>query len=498
MRIAIGEFKQESNTFAPVPTTREHFRDFHLWYGREAIANLRDTNTEVAGFLDVCEAIGYTPVPTLAGFAISGAPLTAETYRTLRAELLERLAAARPFDAVLLALHGAMVAAGEDDPDGATLQAVRELIGPDIPLVASMDLHANLTRRCVEAADAIVGFRTSPHVDLRETGQRAARLLARWLSGEVRPTMAFVKVPMVVPASTHVHFLDGPFKRLMEATQAVEAEGALSASAFTVQPWLDIPEMGFATVAITDNDPERAEAFARRLARLAWAERHAFLNIDLAPPDQAIQQALASPAGPVILADLADGPAAGSPGDGTAMIAALLAADPPQTALVFVCDPEVAALAAEIGVGGSIDTLVGGKRDNVYNKPVRFTGTVTFAGPASYRFGGQGYTGIGMDMGLSAVLRRGNVHLLVTSKPVMTSDPALYRAVGLEPAAARIVVVKSHIQFRAGYADIARRILLLDTPGMSTDHLTRLDFRRVDRPLFPLDTDFEWTGPSNR
>jgi microcystin degradation protein MlrC len=194
----------------------------------------------------------------------------------------------------------------------------------------------------------------------------------------------------------------------------------------------------------------------------------------------------------VVLSDLADGTGAGSPGDATAVLAALLEAKPDRPALIWIYDPEVAAAAAAIGVGGTIDTLVGAKRDTIYNQPVRFVGRVELARPASYTFGGQGYTGIQMDMGLSVVLRHGQIQLLVTSKSVMTVDPALFRAVGLEPGAAQIVVVKSHIQFRAGYAGLARGIIMLDSPGMSSDHLVALDFRRVDRPLFPLDPGVVW------
>ena len=492
MRISIGGFKQETNTFANVPTTIESFRDFHLWYGADVVQNMRSTNTEVAGFIDVCEEAKFEMLPTLSGFAISGAPLTRECYAGLLDDLIERISHTRPFDGVLLSLHGAMVAEGEDDADGATLEAVRRIIGPNVPLIATMDLHGNVTRRCIENSDAIVGFRTSPHIDQRETGRRAATLLARWLAGDVRPTMDWCKIPMVTPASTHVHNLPGPFQRLMDAGRAIEASDALAATAFTVQPWLDIPEFGFATVVVTDNDPVYARRLARDMARQAWDERLAFMDIDLVQPDLAIRRALARPDGPVVLSDLADGTGAGSPGDATSVIESLLAANPPKTALVNVCDPEVAAAAARIGVGGEIDAPVGGKRDHVYNRPVRFAGTVELARTASFEFGAGGYTGVSMDMGLSAVLRCGHVHLLVTSKPVMTIDPALYRAVGLEPLAAQIVVVKSHIHFRAGYKDIAREIILLDSPGMSSDHLTQLDFRRIPRPMFPFDRELEW------
>jgi len=301
-------------------------------------------------------------------------------------------------------------------------------------------------------------------------------------------------VPMVVPASTHIHHLPGPFQRLMQAAAAAETGSLLSASVFTVQPWLDIAEMGCATVAVADGDPALAARVAAELAELAWAEREAFLDLELVPIDEAVARALTAPAGPVVLSDLADGTGAGSPGDATAVVAALLAADPAEPALVCVRDPEAAATAIAAGVGGTVDLDVGGKLDSIYNRPVRLNGTVTFAGPASFRFGGGGYTGVEMDMGRCAVVRAGNVSVLLLGNAVMTVDPAMYRAVGLEPADAKIVVVKSHIQFRAGYDGIAKEIILLDSPGMSTDHLETLPWQKLERPMFPFDRGMEFAA----
>ncbi len=214
MRVAIAELKQETNTFVPRPTTLADFAAWHLWHGADLVSELRDTNTEIAGFLDVLEPAGIEPVPILATFAMSGGKVVAATYQALLDELLAGLREQGPFDGVLLALHGAMVSDEDDDPDGAIIAAVRAAIGATTPLVVTMDLHANVTRRAVEQADAIVGFRTSPHIDLRETGQRGAEVMVRMLRDGVRPAMAMVKIPMVVPASTHMHHLPGPFQRL--------------------------------------------------------------------------------------------------------------------------------------------------------------------------------------------------------------------------------------------------------------------------------------------
>jgi microcystin degradation protein MlrC len=489
MRVAIAEFKQETNTFVPRPTTLEDFSAWHLWHGEELIAGLQDTNSEIDGFLRVLREAGIEPVPVMATFAMSGGKVTTETYRELLDDLLAGLEAARPFDGVLLALHGAMVTEDDDSPDGTTLAAVREIVGPDIPVVASFDLHANLTRKMAEHADALVGFKTSPHIDQRDTGERAARVMTGILQRGIRPTMAFVKIPMVVPASTHMHHLPGPFQRLQEASKAAESGALLSASVATVQPWLDIEEMGFAVVTVGDGDADLARKVACDLADQAWAEREAFMEIDLVPPAEAIQMALAEPEGPVVLSDCADGTGAGSPGDATAVIQALLKANPDRPAYVFVRDPGAVEAAIAAGAGETVELEVGGKLDNIFNQPVQVTGTIAFAGPASFRFGGEGYTGVEQDMGPSAVVRSGNVSILIVSNSVMTVDPELYRAVGLEPAEAQIVVVKSHIQFRAGYRDLAKKIILLDSPGMSGDHIASLPWERVPRPIFPLDPE---------
>jgi microcystin degradation protein MlrC len=489
----VAELKQETNTFVPTATTMVDFENWHLWRGADAAAGLADSNSEFAGFLDVLGEAGIEPVPILATFAISGGPVAAATLARLRDDLLSGIAAAGPLDGVLLALHGAMVAEDEDDPDGATIALVRAAVGPETPLVVSMDLHANVTPRCVEGADALVGFRTSPHIDQRDTGQRAARILVRMLNEGVRPAMAIARLPMVVPASTHMHHLPGPFQRLMQAAEAAETGSVLAAAVFTVQPWLDLPDLGCSVVVVTDGDRGLAEREALRLAELAWAERDAFMELQLVDPAKAIRRALARKDGPVVLSDLADGTGAGSPGDATAVVAALLTADPPAPAFACIRDPAAAQQAIEAGLGAEVNLEAGGKLDHVYNRPVRLRGTVTFAGPARFRFAGGGYTGIEMDMGDCAVVRRGQVSVLLLGKSVMTVDPAMYRAVGLEPGAARIVVVKSHIQFRAGYDGIAREIILLDSPGMSSDHLEALPFRRLPRPFFPFDRDFSPT-----
>ena len=493
MRVAIAEFKQETNTFVPRPMTLADFEAWHLWHGQKVIDGSRDTNVEVAGFLDVLEGTGIEIVPIIATFALSGGRVTSETYENLLGQLLDGLRANGPYDGVLLALHGAMVTSDNDDPDGRTISEVRELIGPEVPFVVTMDLHANVTALNAAKCDAIVGFKTSPHIDQRDTGQRGARIMMKILTEGAKPAMAFVKIPMVVPASTHIHHLPGPFKRLMDATREYETGALLSATVFSVQPWLDIDEMGFATIAVADNDPALADQVARELAEVCWAEREEFMKTELVLPEVGIARAIAAPEVTFVISDLADGTGAGSPGDATEVVKALLAAELNGPAFCCIRDSEAADEAIAAGLGNTVTVQAGGKFDYVYNTPVELSGEVTFAGPAKFRFSGQGYTGVEMDMGNCAVLKIGHVHVLLTGNAVFTVDPAMYRAVGLEPLDARIVVVKSAIQFRAGYDSIAKEIILLDSPGMSSDHLESLPFTKLERPFFPFDRDFAWS-----
>ena len=494
MRVVVAEFKQESNTRA-LPTTVRHFEEFHLFRDSAVLEHLGGANAEVGGYAEVLSAAGIRCVPTMAAFAVSGGPLTSDAYGRLQGELLERISDARPVDGVLLALHGAMVAEGEPDADGATIEAVRDLVGPGVPIGVTMDLHANLTQRCCDGADVVVGFRTCPHIDQRETGRRAARLLVGMLRGAVAPTMAWRKIPMVVPASTHLDFAPGPFQRLIGRTVELEQRGALDSTLFSVQPWMDVPELGFAAVTITDGDRPLAEELACQLSVSAWEEREAFLEVELVPADEAIARASAMDRGPVVLTDVADGTGAGSPGDSPSVVRALIRAAPDRPAHASVCDPEVVSIAEAAGLGAHVSVSLGGKRDNIYNEPLDFDGEVVHLGKSSFTFTGVGYHGMEMDMGNCAVLRAGQVFVLVTSLPAFTVDPAFYEAVGLDPRDAQIVVVKSHAQFQDRYADLATAIIHLDTPGMSPDTIAELEFGSIPRPTYPWDLDMEYICP---
>ena len=386
-------------------------------------------------------------------------------------------------------MHGAQTAVGEDDVEGAVLQIARDLLGPDKPIVLTLDLHANITRRMVELADAIVGYHTYPHVDMFEVGQKAARLLLRILHGEVRPCMAYRKLPLIIQAENS-QTTRGPMHKLMRAAQALERSGKAEAvSIFPVQPWMDIAEMGCAVVSVTNGDLRLAQRQADSIARRLWDNKKAF-EANLTPVAEALAAAMRIEGGPVVLAESSDSTGSGSPGDSTGVLKHLVRAPLAEPAAIFLVDPASVAAAIKAGIGSTVTLKVGGAFDRKHSKPVRVTGTVKLISDGRWIGRARGYnTGITTCMGRAVVLEVGQVQILMAERSSMTVDPELFRSHGIEPLYCKIVVVKSPNGFRAAYEPIAKAIFLVDTPGVSTANLRKLPFRRVPRPIYPLDPE---------
>ena len=484
MRVGVAAVQQETNTFSPVPTPADAFASGLLVEGPQMVARLADTNTEVAGFLAGLRATGHEPVPLLAAWACSGGRLEAAALAGLKGRLQAALSGAARLDALLIALHGATAADGEDDVTGAILALAREALGA-IPIVATLDLHANITRRMIHAADALVGYHTSPHVDHAKTGSKAVTLLLRLAHGD-RPAVAFRKLPLILPAERH-DTSDGPLARLIAIAEAAEADGAWAVSVFPMQPWLDVPEAGFAAVAVGD-DPARGQTVVEAILAEAWAARREFA-VELIPPGEAVRQALGASRAPILLIDSADAMSSGAPGDSTVLLRHLLDAAPDAPVLMTVRDPEVPRLAAQAGVGRTVDVMVGGRLAPAFYAPVRLRAAVAAVSDGRFRLSAATLQGLEVSMGAAAVLRVGGLHVVVHEEPTLTNDPALYRSLGLEPKQAQAVVVKHPIGWRIGLGEIAAAARYVDLPGASSPDLARLPFRRVPRPMYPLDDD---------
>ena len=483
MKVAIAALLQETNTFSPQATVRGHFM---MTPGHELIESHQSENSELHGFVDSLTEAGAQIAPVLGGWAVSYGRIKADDFRSLLDGLKEGIRKAGPLDGLLLALHGAWAGEGIDSCDGAILREARGLLGPSVPIVATLDLHANLTRAMWENADALVGYQTCPHVDLYDTGRRAGDLMASILRREVRPTMRAVKIPMVVQAENMLTDR-GEFRRIYDRVRSLEGHGTtISASAFAVQPWMDVEELGWASLVITDNDPARAESEANELARFIWSVRESFV-VALPTVEDALEQALSISGGPVVLGEGADGTMGGAPGDGTSILAGILRKGINVPTAAVVVDPVAVEEAVRAGVGNTVTLRVGGKLDPGYATPVRVTGKVKLISDGEFRYKGRVYTGRKVEMGKAVVLSMGRIRLLISRRPVPTTDPELYRSHGIEPRDMKLVLVKSPLGMRTEYEPIARSIIIVNSPGCCSPDLTSLPFVRMPRPIFPFD-----------
>jgi microcystin degradation protein MlrC len=492
MRIAVGCFAQESNSFSPVPGSWLHFGPQELLRGWAVMEECAGTKTELSGALDIAKQHQIELVPLIAARASASAgTMCREVFETIRDELLEHLRKAGPLDGVFLALHGAMVAEDYEDATGEVLRALRAEIGPDLPLVGTLDLHANVTQRMISQATALVGYHTAPHIDLYETGQRGMELLLATVKSHVQPVTALRRLPMLLPAENG-RTTDGPYAEVMGQVKTLEkCHGILDVSVFSVQPWLDIHDVGCSVVVITDGDHRLAEKEADRLADEFWKRRRAF-NIELTPTSEAICYALEQDQFPFILSDSADATSSGAPGDSTVVLEALLNAQPTKDCYLNIVDPQVVEEMIQAGVGQEVTLRVGAKYAPALYRPVEVTGWVKLISDGDFVQKGPGLQGITVHRGRTGVLRVGHVYLVVMERPVIQWDAELYRSVGLEPRDAQIVVVKSPAAFRAAYEPFAAEILILDASGVCSPNLLSLPFKHVRRPLYPLDEFEDW------
>jgi microcystin degradation protein MlrC len=499
VRIAVGCFAQESHSFSPVPGSWAHFGPRELLRGQAMFEQLAGTKTEIGGALDIAQQHGIELAPLLTARASSSAgPMLREVFETIRDELLDHLRKAGPVDGVLLVLHGAMVAEGYEDATGEVLRAFRAELGPDLPLVGTLDLHANVTQQMVNQATALVGYHTAPHIDLYETGQRGMELMFKTITGRAQPVSALRRLPMILPGENG-RTTDGPYAEVMEQVNALgKRPGILDVSVFSVQPWLDIQDVGCSVVVITDGDRQLAEQEADHLADEFWKRRQAF-NVELTPTSEAIRRALESGRYPFILSDSADAPSSGAPGDSTVVLEALLNAQPIKDCYLNIVDPQAVKEMIQAGVGWEVTLRVGAKFVPTFYHPIEVTGYVKVISDGDFVQKGLGFQGVTFHRGRTGVLRIGHIYLVVMERPVIQWDPELYRSVGLEPRDAQIVVVKSPAAFRAAYEPFAGEILILDAPGVCSPNLRSFPFKRVCRPLYPLDEFKDWriaTAPS--
>jgi microcystin degradation protein MlrC len=390
-------------------------------------------------------------------------------------------------DGIYLALHGAFLSEKVEDVEGEILEEVRETVGR-VPVVISCDLHAHITPKMMDLADMIIGYKHYPHDDARETGERCADLLLRTLKAEIRPLMRKCKAPMIVPPLNCRTEGEGPLARIGAWARAREEEEALSVSYFPVQPWLDLPDVGFTAMAITDDDHDGANRIALELCKKAWALRRDF-NIGLYKPEEAIRRGLDIEGGPVILSDTADCVGGGGSGDSAVVLRALLDCGTAEPAVMLIVDPETVHECKRPGVGGRFQARIGNKLNPVYGEPVEAEAQVLriFDGDFFYR---GGILAGPAAMGPSAVLKVGSARVVVSSYSSYEYADEQFLAAGLDPHDFKFVVVKNPMNYLAAYA-YAPAKMVLDTPGPTACNLAAVPWQHITRPRFPVDDDFQ-------
>ena len=490
-RIAVAGFQHETNTFAPLTATLADFEQADAWPGLTTGAALFDAvsgiNLPAAGFVDEARSLGHELVPLLWCSAQPSAHVTRDAYETILQRLLASLSDARALDAVYLDLHGAMVAEHIEDADGETLARVRQAIGPDVLLIASLDFHANVSPRMVEQADGLVSFRSYPHVDMTETGARAAVLMHDLLKQRA-PARWYRSLPFLMPLTSQCTLIE-PLRSLMELAQRLERAPIASLCLTPGFPAADVPECG-PSVFGYGRDAGELERAATELYESTLACEREF-SLELIGIEDATRLARDAdvPRGrPIVLADTQDNPGAGGNADTTSLLKALVAEHVDNVLAGVIWDATCAEQAHAAGQGATLELALGARAGFPGETPLIGRFAVERLGDGRFVGTGPFYRGGRFDLGPMALLRAGPMRIVVASRKQQAADAAMFRHVGAEPADARVLVLKSSVHFRADFGDMASRVVLVEAPGPNVADPARLPFKRLpmEKRLRPL------------
>lgn len=496
-RIAVGMISHETNTFSPVPTTLESFAEqrFGLLQGEQCVERLRNTRTGIGGFLEVGEREGWHMFGTVVASATPSANVEADAHEELKRLLINHLEGAEGIDGVLLHLHGAMLSEGAPDAEGDICRAVRDVIGPDIPLVVELDLHGNITADFCSVVDGVIAYDTNPHIDAYERGLEAAEVMASILNEKIpRPTVQISKPPMM-PPTINMRTAEGPMTVLQERAREWEAAPEiLNVALFPGFPYADFDQAG-TSIVVTALDAETGQRCADDIGRLAWSIRDSFLK-EIPDVQSAVDQALdlvaAGGEGPVILADVADNPGGGGSGDTTELIHELIRRGA-QGAVACIWDPQTVQEAISAGIGAEREFRIGGKATDIYGTPVEARGIVReLSDDGLFTGHGPVVRGLTVNCGPSALIDINGLKLVVTTVRHAANDRGYFRFLGVQPEEEPLLVIKSRGHFRADFEPIAQTIIEVDAPGAANPNLARYQYQHVRRPIWPLDPETEW------
>lgn len=497
-RIAIFGLHLEANAFAP-PTVEQDFVELCWAEGEEITERARGNAiipTEVPAFYERMDSYGpWEPVPLVIAAAPPGGPIEQAVFEKFTAEVTRRLSEVGPVDAVYVASHGASSATGDDDSDGTVVSLVREIVGPTVPIIVTHDLHCNVSEKLIGALDALIAYRTNPHVDKAERAEEAADLLQEVLAG-TKLTRAFIRLPLVAPSVTLLTST-GPYADMIRAAEArmqSPEEGPIANVSITATfAQSDLSKCGMTVNVTTRNDQALADSLAHDLAQMAWDDRGRYVT-HMIPIEEAVALAQGADA-PVVFADVADNPGGGGRGNTTFMLKAMHEAGLPDAALGVFVDPALAAEAHELGEGARF-TAVFNRTPSRYSERFEAEAEVVRLtnGLATGRRGV--LAGRPFNLGPTALLRlaESGVLVVVGSLRRQLAEPVMLEMHGVDIAALRTLVVKSRGHFRAGFDEFfpPEQIFELDAPGLVSANFSRLDFKKLPRPVAPMDPEATW------
>jgi microcystin degradation protein MlrC len=490
-RVAIAGFQHETNTFAPTRATLDLFIKGEGWppltEGRDIVEVFSPMNIPIGGFMNAAKPKGWELHPIVWTAAAPSSYVSTEAFEYIAGKILNGIAALKGrIDAVYLDLHGAMVTEAHEDGEGELLRRVRAIVGPDIPVGVSLDLHANVTPEMLRYSDVMIGYRTYPHLDMAVTGARVLRHMEKLLTGERRKqAKALRQIPFLIPLTAQCTFIE-PCKSLYDTLSDME-RGPVSSLSFSpgFHP-ADIHHCGPSVITYADTQ-EAADKAADDFARLI-IEREAEFKLNLLTPHAAIDQARRLIQGgarkSIVLADVQDNPGTGATSDTTGLLAALVAEHVPDATLGLLYDPEVAKIAHQAGENAEIEVSVGGKLLDVEGaRPYRNRFKVAKLGSGKFLCTGPFYRGTRMDLGLMARLQINGVDLVIASARVQAADKDQYRHLGIEPGERQIVGVKSTVHFRGDFTDIAHDILNVESPGAFIERAETLPYKKLRKGM---------------
>jgi microcystin degradation protein MlrC len=497
MRVALGSIMHETNSFSPIQTPFEAFHEGmpDILDGQRVLDAMRGTKTGIGGFMDVGAEQGWEMIGTVSAHATPSANVQAEAHNRLKGRLVQHIRDAGKLDGVLLYLHGAMLAENAPDAEGDICKAVREVVGPDVPIITALDLHGNMTEEFCKQVDGVFVYDTNPHIDSWERGVEAAECMAKVLNGEMpRPKVLFVKPPML-PPTINMRTAEGPMTQLLDRGQEWEAgDGIVNVAVFPGFPYADFDQAG-TSIIVTATDEEIGRRAIRDMGQFAWSIRDQFLK-EIPDVPAAVEQALqqiGEPGGlPVILADVADNPGGGGTGDTTELLRELIRRGA-HGAAACVWDPETVQQAFVVGIGNTADFKIAGKAaPEAYGAPLEVRGRVTHLSDGHFTGWGPVMRGRAGNAGPTACIDVNGLKLVVTTFRHAANDRGFFQVAGVQPDREPLLVIKSRGHFRADFQPIAKTIIEVDAPGAANPGLARYEFKNVRRPLWPLDRDMTW------